>query len=274
MAKLRRNFQDEVEEDEIYESDDYEDEYEEDEYDDEYDEDEYDEYDEDGDERKAKFIKYGAIGAILAVIVGVALFVRGNQPKTDTKPKTEQVKKSTSSSKKSRPKDTETSSSSSVASNGENAETAKASLERPEAPATAEETATVAGKIEEALAKVKNDPTLKNNQESGLFLTNNTMLNTLQTIMVNDYQFDKEAVRVYKSDNDNVLQFMATFKKDGASDLTLTGNYSPELQQLGFVQMHGELKVTPKVGDTPQVADPNKSAEESDKPLHPEAIQN
>ena len=27
MAKLRRNFQDEVEEDEIYESDDYEDEY-------------------------------------------------------------------------------------------------------------------------------------------------------------------------------------------------------------------------------------------------------
>ena len=146
MAKLRRNFQDEVEEDKIYESDDYEDEYDEDDYDD--DEDEYDEdaYDEDGDERRAKFIKYGSIGAILAVIVGVALFIRGNQPKPDTKPKTEQVKKSTPS-KKPRPKDTETTSSSSVASNGENAETAKASLERPEAPATAEETATVAGKM-------------------------------------------------------------------------------------------------------------------------------
>ena len=266
MAKLRRNFDDEVEEDEIYDSD-YDDE-EEDDYDDEdYDDEDYD--DEDEDTGRSNLVKYGIIGAVIVAIIGGSLLIRGNQPKKDTKPKTEHVEKS---SKASHPKETSSSSSSSVTSNGENAETAKASLERPEAPATDEETSTIAGKIGEAVEKIKTTPGLKNDQASGLFLTNNTMLTTLQTMIGNGYQFDQSSVKAFKSDNDNVLQFLATFKKEGQSDITLTGNWSPELQQLGFVQMHGDLKIDWKDSGTPQVGDAAKNAEESDKPLHPEDI--
>lgn len=268
MAKLRRNFDDEVEEDEIYDSD-YDDE-EEDDYDDEdYDDEDYDDEDEDEDTGRSNLVKYGIIGAVIVAIIGGSLLIRGNQPKKDTKPKTEHVEKS---SKASHPKETSSSSSSSVASNGENAETAKASLERPEAPATDEETSTIAGKIGEAVEKIKTTPGLKNDQASGLFLTNNTMLTTLQTMIGNGYQFDQSSVKAFKSDNDNVLQFLATFKKEGQSDITLTGNWSPELQQLGFVQMHGDLKIDWKDSGTPQVGDAAKNAEESDKPLHPEDI--
>lgn len=270
MAKLRRNFDDEVEEDEIYDSD-YDDE-DEDDYDGEdYDDDEEDYDDEDDEDTgRSNLVKYGIIGAVIVAIIGGSLLIRGNQPKKDTKPKTEHVEKS--SSKASHPKETSSSSSSSVTSNGENAETAKASLERPEAPATDEETSTIAGKIGEAVEKIKTTPGLKNDQASGLFLTNNTMLTTLQTMIGNGYQFDQSSVKAFKSDNDNVLQFLATFKKEGQSDITLTGNWSPELQQLGFVQMHGDLKIDWKDSGTPQVGDAAKNAEESDKPLHPEDI--
>ncbi len=75
--------------------------------------------------------------------------------------------------------------------NGENAETASVT-----ALATDEETSTIAGKIGEAnVEKIKTTPGLKNDQASGLFLTNNTMLTTLQTIIGNGYQFDRSAVK-------------------------------------------------------------------------------
>lgn len=235
----------------------HEEDYDEEDYDeeDEDDEDEDEGYDgEEDDEEEAelaeaekrhKRIRALIIGGIVLclLVILVALRMTGNQ-KEDTPPaepqKTEQVeeKKVTDPTEKKK-KPVEKKAKSAEAYEAE----AKHSLERENAPLPDGEAKPIAEAIKAATDKMKEHPKeTKNDQASGLFFTNDTMLNNLRSLILMHYTPDLNSVKAYKSDSDQVTQFTVRFKKDGKADVTLTGNWSPKLKQLGFAQLHGDFE--------------------------------
>ena len=155
---------------------------------------------------------------------------------------------------------------------GKDEASAKASLERPDAALTSEETKVIADHLSKAFDNFKSNVNgAKNDPASGLYLTSANMMDMLRSVVGYGYVPDYNSVHGYYSDNDNVYQFTVNFTKDGANTLTFTGNYAPNLEQLGLVQIHGELPELSSSESNTQV-NTDKAKQESDTPVNPGAI--
>lgn len=267
MVKLNRNRQP-IEDEPSYEIDIPEDDEEEEDYDEE-DEEEYED-----DDRKKKIIIIGAVVATLIVgAIGFRALTGSNQSKPST-PSTQQVKKTkktTSSTKKEKAtKESKTEETTQTSESVDIRQEAKDTLERPNAPTTDAEKEAIATHMTSTIDKaVQALPDIKNDQESGMFLTSNTMLNMVAMALSMGYRPDMTTLQTYKSDNENVHQFTIDFKKDDRF-VTFTGNYAPAIEQLEFAQIHGTLPV--ESASTEKQVDKEKAKAESDTPVHPDAV--
>lgn len=249
MAKIRRNYEDEEELDEEYEDDD---------------EEEY------GGPFSNPFVKFGLIGGIIAVIILGVVFVRmSNSKPVEEKPKTEQVEKKEEKEEKKQvevPKNEPEK----VEPKGIDEKSATASLERSDAPLSAEESAKIGETLQTALTKLKESGTrAQNDVKLGLSLTKSGMFNAVHGLIGNGFALDIASVKGYKSDHSNVQQFTFNLTKEGAKPITLTGNYVPDINQLGLVQIHGELPGLGSPTEGPQV-DPNiKNPDDNPKKEEP-----
>ena len=72
-----------------------------------------------------------------------------------------------------------------------------------------------------------------------LQISSKTMLDTLYRMIKAGYTYDESTVEVYKSDNDNVLQFVYEMKKDGEEAISFAGNYVIGTEQVEVANMHG-----------------------------------
>lgn len=261
MVKLNRN------DEELLDDEEYLDDEE------EYDEEEYDDEEEDDEEDEGNpWVKRGIIGAIVVAVVGGALAIRMGTSKPAEEAKPEEPKTEQTSSVQETTTQETTVAQTTVPKVDE--DSAKASLERPDAPATDEETKGIGEKIVAAIDKMKADPiNARNDKESGLYLTGNTAMNALRGALSVGFTPDVSTLKGYKSDNDNALQFTIRFKAEGREDITFTGNYVPAIEQLEFAQLHGKLDLASTVANgSGEQVDDEKAISESDKPLHPERI--
>jgi hypothetical protein len=72
-----------------------------------------------------------------------------------------------------------------------------------------------------------------------LQISSKTMLDTLYRMIKAGYTYDESTVEVYKSDSDNVLQFVYEMKKDGEEAISFAGNYVIGTEQVEVANMHG-----------------------------------
>lgn len=254
MAKLNRNREPELEEEEYEE------------YDEEMEDDDEDDEEESSGPFSNPLVKYGAMAGVLLVLIVGAVLVRG----FTSKPVEPAVEQTTSSSEEKKdekpvevPKDKPTTPT--VEPKGKDEASATRSLERPEAPLSGEDTKSISDKLVEAINKLKDNKDGVNNQSTGLFLTESGVFNLVRTLVGAGYTPDADSVKAYKSDNDNVQQFTINLKKDGAKPITLTGNWAPAISQFGLVQVHGEI---PNLGssDGGQQSDNEAVKNDTDKP--------
>lgn len=213
------------------------------------------------------FIKWGLIGGtILVIIIGGVLFKSmSSQKQTDTQPKTEHVEEKKEETKKVEvPKESNTDDK--VKPKGVDEKSAKESLERPDAPLSAEETDKIGKSISSSLTKLKESGQgAQNNMDIGLTLTESGVFNLVHSLLDVGYTVDTSSVKGYKSDTSNVEQFTFNLTKDGAKPITITGNWVPSISQLGLVQIHGEI---PSMGSptNSKQSDPNvKNPEDNPK---------
>ena len=252
MPKFNRHNRDEEYEDDVYENDIVEDE-------------EYEDYDDDGDNRRP-IIKYAIIvGSVISIIL-LAIGVRsmGNKPDNTTSEEPT-IEQTTNSKSLDVPSDTtKASSSPSVQPKGKDEESATKSLERSDAPLTAGDSKIIGDHLVASIGKIKADQNVSNSQDTGLYLTESGVFNLIKSLIVMGYDIDASSVKAYKSNNDNVQQFTVNFVKDGASPITMTGNWAPSISQAGLVQVHGDVPSAASPGNKPQVDDSVKN--DSDKP--------
>lgn len=219
------------------------------------------------------WIKRGIIiGAIGLTICG-AILIRALTSNDTQNPQTEVTTTvETTVAPVTIPEESTTTTDATVTLKGKDEASAKASLERPDAALTSEETKVIADHLSKAFDNFKSNVNgAKNDPASGLYLTSANMMDMLRSVVGYGYVPDYNSVHGYYSDNDNVYQFTVNFTKDGANTLTFTGNYAPNLEQLGLVQIHGELPELSSSESNTQV-NTDKAKQESDTPVNPGAI--
>lgn len=235
--------------------------------------------DDDGSDEPNPWIKRGIIiGAIGLTICGAILIRALTSNETQT-PQTEVTTTSeTTESPVKVPEESTTttnansSTDATVTLKGKDEASAKASLERPEAVLTSDDTKVISEHLTKAFDIFKSNVNgAKNDPASGLYLTSANMMDMLRSVVGLGYAPDYNSVHGYYSDNDNVYQFTVNFTKDGANPLTFTGNYAPNLEQIGLVQIHGELPESGSAVSNTQV-NTDKAKQESDTPVNPDAI--
>lgn len=249
--------------------------------DDEYDEDVYDndivendEYedsdevydDEDGNRRP--IMKYAIIGGSVVAIIALAIGVRmmNNKP-SDVSNEEPAVEQTTTTTTKpvDVPSDTKPSQAEpSIQPKGKDEESATKSLERSDAPLTAGDAKIISDHLITSIDKIKADRNISNSQDTGLYLTESGVFNLIKSLIGVGYDVDASSLKAYKSNNDNVQQFTVNFIKEGASPITMTGNWAPSISQIGLVQVHGEIPSAASPGNKQQVDDSVKN--DSDKP--------
>lgn len=235
--------------------------------------DQIDEYDdEDGSDEPNPWIKRGIIIGAIGLTVCGAILIRAFTSNDTQAPQTEVTTTvETTVSPVTVPEES-TTTDATVTLKGKDEASAKASLERPDAALTSEETKVIADHLSKAFDNFKSNVNgAKNDPASGLYLTSANMMDMLRSVVGYGYVPDYNSVHGYYSDNDNVYQFTVNFTKDGANTLTFTGNYAPNLEQLGLVQIHGELPELSSSESNTQV-NTDKAKQESDKPVNPDAI--
>ena len=261
MAKFNRHHRDDEYDEDVYDDDTFEDE----EYDgdDEY----YDDEDDDDDEgRKRPIVKYAIIAGSVIAIIGLAIGVRAmnNKPSEST---TEEptVEQTTTTKQLDVPSETTTATTTpSVQPKGKDEASATKSLERSDAPLTAGDAKVISDHLVASIGKIKADQNVSNSQDTGLYLTESGVFNLVKSLLITGYDVDASSLKAYKSNNDNVQQFTVNFVKDGASPITMTGNWAPSISQIGLVQVHGEIPSAASLSGKPQVDDSVKN--DSDKP--------
>ena len=239
MPKFNRHHRDDEYDEDVYDNDIAED--------DEYEDD--DEVYDDGDGNRRPIVKYAIIAGSVVAIIALAIGVRSlnNKPADTSKeePAVEQTTTTTTTKTIDVPSDTKP-------------------LERSDAPLTADDAKIISDHLVSSIAKIKADQNVPNSQDTGLYLTESGVFNLVKSLMIVGYDVDASSLKAYKSNNDNVQQFTVNFVKDGASPITMTGNWAPSISQIGLVQVHGEIPSAASLGDKPQVDDSVKN--DSDKP--------
>lgn len=91
-----------------------------------------------------------------------------------------------------------------------------------------------------ALPDVEKYEVLKPAYDQHSRLSDVTTLGIIYQYMVYGYRFDANKVKVFKSNNDNVLQFTATLTKANENSITVAGNYVHADKQLGFMKVYGD----------------------------------
>ena len=269
MVQFNRNRKqenDDYEIDEIHEQEEFEEDIE-----------EFD--DEDDSDETNPWIKRGIIIGAIGLTIGGAVLIRVLTANDTQTPQTEVTTTSeTTESPVKVPEDSTTttnansSTDATVTLKGKDEASAKASLERPEAVLTSDDTKVISEHLTKAFDIFKSNVNgAKNDPASGLYLTSANMMDMLRSVVGLGYAPDYNSVHGYYSDNDNVYQFTVNFTKDGANPLTFTGNYAPNLEQIGLVQIHGELPESGSAVSNTQV-NTDKAKQESDTPVNPAAI--
>lgn len=259
MPKFNRHHRDDEYDEDVYDNDIAED----DEY--KYEDDEV--YD-DGDDNRRPIVKYAIIAGSVVAIIALAIGVRSmNNKPADTSNEEPTVEQTTTTTTKSIdvPSDTKPSQTTpSIQPKGKDEASATKSLERSDAPLTVDDAKIISDHLVSSIAKIKADQNVPNSQDTGLYLTESGVFNLVKSLMIVGYDVDASSLKAYKSNNDNVQQFTVNFVKDGASPITMTGNWAPSISQIGLVQVHGEIPSAASLGDKPQVDDSVKN--DSDKP--------
>lgn len=89
------------------------------------------------------------------------------------------------------------------------------------------------------LESVENQSDIKVTYDNKLSITNQTVAQTLKTMLLAGYEFKLASLKVYESDSDNVYQFTLLLVTDKGDKLSLTGNYVLGTEQFEFVSLHG-----------------------------------
>lgn len=120
-------------------------------------------------------------------------------------------------------------------------EEGKATLET-QTPASEEQTALVREsltKAMEVLGKTNIGEEVKNDYNSHLQNTNQDMMSVVVLMLKAGYKYDESSLEVYKSNSDNVSQFVFEMKKDGADPISFAGNYVQGTTQIEIANQHG-----------------------------------
>lgn len=83
-------------------------------------------------------------------------------------------------------------------------------------------------------------------QENQLFLSKDSMVQTMVLVHLLGYRFDESSVEVYPSKMPNVYQFVYQAKAEGVEPLNYSGNFAVNTRQLEIVHQIGAIE---KVGD-------------------------
>ena len=119
---------------------------------------------------------------------------------------------------------------------------AKETLEQATSPLGETEKNLVKPSLELAfveLAKINDQSMVQVTYDNHLSITSLAMAQTMVTLLQAGYQLDIASLEVYQSYNDNVYQFIVNLVKEGASDLSLAGNYVLGTQQIEIANVHG-----------------------------------
>lgn len=262
MPKFNRHRHDDDYDEDVYDDNTVEDE----EYETDYDGDDEDYEDDDNGENRRPIVKYAIIAGSVVAIIALAIGVRAmnNKPAEST---TEEptVEQTTTTKQLDVPSDTTTPATEpSIKPKGKDEASATKSLERSDAPLTAGDAKVISDHLVASISKIKADQNVSNSQDTGLYLTESGVFNLVKSLIITGYDVDASSLKAYKSNNDNVQQFTVNFVKDGASPITMTGNWAPSINQIGLVQVHGEIPSAASLSGKPQVDDSVKN--DSDKP--------
>lgn len=118
---------------------------------------------------------------------------------------------------------------------------ARSTLENQE-QATTQETQDVATALQaglKVLSKAKGGTEVKNDYNSHLQNTSQELLKITVLMFKAGYKYKEGSLEVYKSDSDNVNQFVFAMSKDGVEDISFAGNYVQGTQQIEIANQHG-----------------------------------
>ncbi|MGX9845628.1 hypothetical protein ACR3IL_10135 [Streptococcus iniae] len=90
-----------------------------------------------------------------------------------------------------------------------------------------------------AFENAKNQEDIQLTYESKLSITPMSIAQTIKTMLMAGYHFDKESLKVYKSNASNVYQFTVLLITVENNTLSVTGNYVIGTGQFEFVVVHG-----------------------------------
>lgn len=81
---------------------------------------------------------------------------------------------------------------------------------------------------------------VKNDYASHLQNTNQGMLSVIVLMIKAGYKYDESTLEVYKSNSENVSQFVFEMKKDGVEPIAFACNYVQGTTQIEIANQHGE----------------------------------
>lgn len=91
----------------------------------------------------------------------------------------------------------------------------------------------------DVLSKSEIGSEVKNDYNSHLQNTSQDLLQITVLMFKAGYKFKDGSLEVYKSDNDNVSQFVFVMSKDGEEDISFAGNYVQGTKQIEIANQHG-----------------------------------
>ena len=183
-----------------------------------------------------KLIKENVILFILLVglliLAGVQVVTFLNKDRT---PKTEQVVKESSTS--------ESSSVEEETMDQKNYRRIKLKLEHGYTAASDEQKQQVAEALTKAIEyiqKTENFSDIKGSYENHMMMTDPAMVSTFaMPLKFNQYQYDSSKLEVLQSDNEDVVQFLLVYSKNGADNCFFIGNFNTTVQQLQITNYQG-----------------------------------
>ena len=117
-------------------------------------------------------------------------------------------------------------------------------LEKPTEEISGEEKAKVKAGIEKAIAGLKKNPENVGSVQGGYSPTTNDMVQVMHQALEAGYEVKIDTLTTTKSNHEHIYQFAVDMvrKKDNNS-VTVTGNYSEELNQIQFSILVGDIQI-------------------------------